>query len=117
VALIRELPLGDPVTLAGAAALIGGVFALLDPFFRGLTEAGAALAAVGWIPRAAQPVPGTPGAGRTRGILGGASTLAVAVALFVTLPPPFDRLGALLLGGCAFGLSRWIPAPSSGGGG
>jgi hypothetical protein len=111
--MIREVPFGDPVVLAGAAALCGGAFAVLDPFFRGLTEASAALAVVAWIPRICEPRPGartSPSAVRVLGAVAGVAASGIA---FLFLPPPLDRLGALFLGVGAAGLSAWVPATPS----
>ncbi|HTT25924.1 MAG TPA: hypothetical protein VMH90_03025 [Thermoplasmata archaeon] len=105
--MIRDLSRDDPALLAGVAAAAGGALAILDPFFRGLTEAAAALALVAWVPRL-----------RTRGrhpsttparLLAGLGSLVVGGVLFFVLPPPVEGIGALALGGSALALSGWAP--------
>jgi hypothetical protein len=105
-----EMRFADPVLLAGAAACCGGAFALLDPFFRGVTEAAAALAVVAWVPRISEPAARARTAPPMARVLGGLLSMLASGAAFLLLPPPIDRFGGLLLGSCAAALVLWVPA-------
>jgi hypothetical protein len=103
-----ELSLGDPVAVAGLAAAAGGAFAVIDPYFRGLSEAASALAVIAWLPR-------TRGvrslrADRSRRVVGALAGVIAGAAAFLTLPTPLDRFGALALGASALALGWWVPA-------
>jgi len=106
----REIPFGDPVTLAGAAAVTGGALAVVDPFFRGMTEAAAALAMVAWLPRSLERG-ARPGSNpSSQRVVGALSSMAAGAVLFFELPGPLDRLGGLALGVSALALVVWVPS-------
>jgi hypothetical protein len=109
--------LGDPVVLAGGAAAVGGALALLDPFFRGLTEAATALAVVAWVPTLRPYLDHGPAPPPTGRLVGAVASLSAGGFLFFALPSPFEGIGALGLGASALGLLAWTrpghPAPEA----
>lgn len=76
----------DPLPAAALAALAAGLLAPLVPFFLGLAEAAAALAALAWLPHAAGGWAVAAPARRRREIALGAAGIAGGWSLFLTEP-------------------------------
>jgi hypothetical protein len=107
-------PLGvDALSVAGAFGAISGVASLGVPYFDGLAEALAALAAVAWVARVGNS---TERRLSTTGPVAAATAGAWSFALLA--PMPFAALRGALLGACAAGLAwqarHLAPAPEGG---
>jgi hypothetical protein len=108
-------PLGvDPLSVAGAFGAIAGAASLGVPYFDGLSEALAALAAVAWVARVERSTE------RRLSIVGPVATATATAWSFALLAPlPFSLLRGAALGASAVGLAwhgrHLRPVPEVGG--
>lgn len=84
----------EPVRAAGLFGALAGGISLVEPYWTGLAEALAAVAALGWAVRRPRDLPG-----RRGWVLGAVAVTAALVGLFA--PAPWSMGRGVLFGGCA----------------